>query len=117
LIKVKDSYNCDTLSLLGGAAALDDQAHHMETRAKILATRKRLRDTMLGLNYHVPESRANFVWCTGGPPAAPIYDALKVQKILVRLMRYPGHADGLRITVGTDAEIDRMLEALRPLVR
>ncbi len=31
-------------------------------------------------------------------------------------MRYPGHADGLRITVGTDAEIDRLLEALGPIV-
>ena len=31
-------------------------------------------------------------------------------------MRYPGHPDGLRITVGTDAEIDLLLEALRELI-
>jgi histidinol-phosphate aminotransferase len=117
LNKVKDSYNCDTLSLLGGAAALDDQAHHQETRGKILATRARLTAAVRALGYHVPHSSANFVWCTGGPPAASIYEQLKERKILVRLMRYPGHADGLRITVGTDAEIDSLLEALRELVR
>jgi histidinol-phosphate aminotransferase len=116
LIKVKDSYNCDTLSLAGATAALEDRAYHEQNRSKILATRQRLTEAVRGLGYHVPESQANFVWCTGGPPAAEIYQALKDRKILVRLMRYAGHSDGLRITVGTDAEIDRLLEALVPIV-
>jgi histidinol-phosphate aminotransferase len=117
LIKVKDSYNCDTLSLVGGAAGLADQGYLAETRGRILSTRRRLTDAMRALGYHVPESQANFVWCTGGPPAAAIYEALKARHILVRLMHYPGHPDGLRITVGTDAEIDRLLENLRELIR
>jgi histidinol-phosphate aminotransferase len=116
LVKVKDSYNCDTLSLAGGAAALEDRAYLAETRGKILATRARLTAEVRALGYEVPESQANFVWCLGGPPAAGVYEALKEQKILVRLMRYPGLPDGLRITVGTDEEIDRLLDALRPLV-
>lgn len=115
LIKVKDSYNCDTLSLVGGAAALMDRAYLAETRGKILATRARLVGALRGLGYEVPESRANFAWCTGGPPAAATYEALKARKILVRLMRYPGHPDGLRVTVGTDEEVDRFLGALRGL--
>jgi histidinol-phosphate aminotransferase len=113
LIKVKDSYNCDSLSLLGGRAALEDQGYLAETRGRILATRARLLEAMRGLGYHVPDSHANFVWCTGGPPAASVHAALKERKILVRLMRYAGHPDGLRITVGTDAEVDRLLDALR----
>lgn len=116
LNKVKDSYNCDTLSLLGGAAALDDQTHHRDTRAKIIATRTRLIAAVRALGYQVPESAANFVWCVDGPPAAPTYEALKARKLLVRLMRYPGYADGLRITVGTDAEIDSLIAALRAVV-
>jgi histidinol-phosphate aminotransferase len=116
LSKVKDSYNCDSLSLVGGTAALDDQDALGRTRSKILATRRRLTEAVRSLGYHVPPSQANFVWCTGGPPAAGIYHALKERKILVRLMRYPGLPDGLRITVGTDDEIDRLLEALVPLV-
>jgi histidinol-phosphate aminotransferase len=66
---------------------------------------------MKGLGYVVPESHANFVWCTGGPSASETYETLKARRILVRLMRYAGQPDGLRITVGTDAEIDRLLEA------
>jgi histidinol-phosphate aminotransferase len=115
LVKVKDSYNCDTLSLLGGAAALEDQAYLAETRGRIVATRRRLTEAVRALGYHVPESQANFVWCTGGPPAAATYEALKARRVLVRLMRYPGCDDGLRITVGTEEQIDRLLEALREL--
>ncbi len=117
LIKVKDSYNCDTLSLVGGTAALEDQDYLALTRSRILATRRRLSEAVRALGYHVPESQANFIWCVGGPPAAHVYQALKDDwKILVRLMCYPGLADGLRITVGTDAEIDRLLVALRTLI-
>lgn len=116
LEKVKDSYNCDTLSLLGGRAALEDRAYLAETRGKILATRARLMEALRGLGYRIPESRANFVWCEGGPPAREVYEALKARKVLVRLMRYPGREDGLRITVGTDAEVDRLLEELRTIV-
>ena len=115
LIKVKDSYNCDTLSLIGGAAALEDRAYLAETRGKILRTRARLVEAMRGMHYQVPETRANFAWCTGGPPARETYEALKERRVLVRLMRYPGHPDGLRVTVGTDGEIDSFLAALRSI--
>lgn len=117
LIKVKDSYNCDTLSLLGGVAAVEDQAHLLANRAKLLATRARLRAAVLELGYECPESQANFVWCTGGPDATSVANQLRERKLLVRLMRYPGFADGLRITVGTDEQIDCLLEALREIVQ
>ena len=112
LVKVKDSYNCDTLSLLGGAAALLDQDHLAANTARIVATRRRLMWAMRDRGYTVPDSQANFVWCTGGPPAAKTYEALKARQILVRLMRYRSLPSGLRITVGTDAEVDRFLAAL-----
>jgi histidinol-phosphate aminotransferase len=67
---------------------------------------------MIARGYSVPESQANFVWCTGGPPAVATYEALKARKVLVRLMRYPGQPDGLRITIGTDDEIGILLDAL-----
>lgn len=116
LEKVKDSYNCDTLSLLGGRAAIEDRAYLERTRGRILATRRRLLDAMRGFGFTVPESSANFVWCEGGPPARPLYEALKARKVLVRLMRYEGRDDGLRISVGTDAEVDRLLEVLGSLL-
>jgi histidinol-phosphate aminotransferase len=117
LIKVKDSYNCDRLSLAGGTAALLDQAHLAANTAKIQATRSRLFESMIVRGYTVPASQANFLWCTGGPPAPATYEALKARRILVRLMRYPNQPDGLRITIGTDAEIDALLDALDAIHR
>jgi len=116
LLKVKDSYNCDALSLAGGQAALEDRDYLASTRARVIATRARLAEAATALGYQVPPSQANFIWCAGGPPAAAVYEALKSRRILVRLMRYPGMADGLRVTVGTDAEVDRLLDAWRALI-
>jgi histidinol-phosphate aminotransferase len=117
LIKVKDSYNCDVLSLVAAAAALEDQAYLQATRAKIRATRTRLARALAGLGFDVCPSQANFVWARHRDrPAKVLYEELKRRFILVRYMNYEGHGDGLRITVGTDAEIDRLLDELGRLV-
>lgn len=115
LNKIKDSYNCDTLSQVAGIAALADQDYLKETRSKIIATRGRLTSGLRAMGYIVPESQSNFVWATGGPPAREIFQKLKDRKILVRLMTYPGQPDGLRITIGTEEEIDRLMENLGEL--
>jgi histidinol-phosphate aminotransferase len=115
LMKVKDSYNCDALSLTAGVAALKDQEHLEWNRARILSTRRRLTERLRALGFTVPESQANFVWATGGPPAAETFQRLKHHRILVRLMSYPGYPPGLRISIGTDLEIDQLLEVLGSL--
>jgi histidinol-phosphate aminotransferase len=117
LVKVKDSYNCDVLSLTAAAAALEDQAYLRATRAKILATRSRMLGELPKLGFAVCPSQANFVWCRRDDrPVKAIYEALKSRGILVRYMLYEGYGDGLRISVGTDAEIDRLIDELRRLV-
>ena len=113
LVKVKDSYNCDMLSLAAGTAAIEDQTHLAETRSKILATRHRLTRALRELGYSVPDSQANFVWATGGRPARKTFEHLKEHRVLVRYMNYPGYPDGLRISIGTDHEIDLLLEVMR----
>jgi histidinol-phosphate aminotransferase len=113
LNKVKDSYNCDALSLAAAEAALADQDYLRQTRARILATRERLAAALRQLGFAVLPSQANFVWCRRGDrPVRPIYEELKRRLILVRYMEYEGYGDGLRITVGTDEEIDRLLNEL-----
>ena len=116
LIKVKDSYNCSMLSQVAGVAALHDQEYLAETRSRIRSTRSRLTGVLRGMGYEVPDSQANFVWATGGPSARDTFQKLKDRKILVRLMCYPGYPDGLRITVGTDEEIGRLLDVLGQIV-
>jgi histidinol-phosphate aminotransferase len=115
-VKVKDSYNCDVLSLEAARAALEDQEYLQAMRGKILATRTRLTVALENLGFAVTRSQANFVWCRRRDWAVKsIYEELKRRMILVRYMVYEGHGEGLRITVGTDAEIDRLLEELRKL--
>jgi histidinol-phosphate aminotransferase len=46
----------------------------------------------------------------------PIYERLKRRNVLVRFMRYDDYGDGLRVSVGTDAEIDRLLDELRAIL-
>ncbi len=116
LVKVKDSYNCDVLSLAAATAALDDQDYLRETRAKIVTTRGRLSAAIMALGFDVAPSQANFVWCRRQAPVKPIYEELKRRLILVRYMNYEGYGDGLRITVGSEDEIDRLLMELRRIV-
>jgi histidinol-phosphate aminotransferase len=118
LVKVKDSYNCDALSLAAATAALQDQEHLRSTRARILATRARLSGALRGLGFEVCPSQANFVWCRRSDrPVKPLYEELKRRRILVRYMSYEGHGEGLRISVGTDEEIDRLLDELTRMLR
>jgi len=115
--KAKDSYNCDALAIAGATAAMDDRAWFDQTRATILATRSRLFDRLTQLGFHCIKSQANFVWCRHPDHAAEtLYEQLKAGGVLVRYMNYPGWEDGLRVTVGTDEQIDAFLTILAGLV-
>ena len=113
MLKVKDSYNCDALSIAAAAAALSDQDWLNENRRKILATRSKLQKRMRLLGFDVPHSHANFTWNTRNDrPVQPIYAFLKERGFLVRYMNYPGWGDGLRISVGTDEQTDRCVDLI-----
>jgi len=117
LTKVKDSYNCDALSIAAATAAIGDRQWLSENRAKILATRRRLSQGMRDLGFVTVDSQANFTWNTHPElPVQPLYQRLKADRILVRYMNYPQWGDGLRISVGTDEQIDACLGRLRGMV-
>jgi len=118
LQKVKDSYNCDTLSIVGATAAIADQDWLTENKRRVLATRERLIQGMQDLGFEVVPSEANFTWNTHPTlELAPIYEGLRQQNMLVRFMRYEGWGEGLRISVGRDDEIDRLLVAIEELIK
>lgn len=117
LAKVKDSYNCDALSIAGATAAIDDQNWLRETRDRIVATRVRLTDELRRLGFSAVDSQANFVWCQHpGRPAESIYQQLKAGGVLVRHMQYAGWGDGLRISVGSNEQVDACLALLASIV-
>jgi histidinol-phosphate aminotransferase len=117
LYKVKDSYNCDALSLVAAATAIEDQDYFRTIRQRIIATRERMEKALTDVGFIVCPSQANFVWCQRTDrPVKPIYEELKKRHILVRYMNYEGYGDGLRISVGTDEEIDRLLAQLTAIL-
>ncbi len=117
LVKVKDSYNCDSLSIAAATAAIDDQAWLAQNRAKILATRAKLTAGLREIGFQALDSQANFVWATHPTaPAKALYEKLKSNQILVRYMNYAGWGDGIRISVGTDEQISACLALLKTMV-
>ena len=110
LFKLKDSYNCDTLSQVAGIAALLDQDYLRETRSRIIATRGRLTGELRAMGYTVPESQSNFVWATQGPPARETFMATQGPQ-------GPGSADDLSGASGRPADHDRHRRRDRPAAR
>jgi len=117
LVKVKDSYNLGRPGIVAGEAALRDIAWMERNAARIRKTRERLVSCLPEVGFNPFPSQANFVLArrTGGKSARPSYEALKKRKILVRYFDTPRLRDCLRITVGTDAEIEALLSALREM--
>jgi histidinol-phosphate aminotransferase len=113
LMKVKDSYNVTRLSIVAATVALEDYAWMQANVARICATRARLRDGLRRCGFAVLPSQANFVLARyPGRALGNVYGALKSRGILVRYFDTPELYDALRITVGTDADIDALLAAL-----
>jgi len=111
---VKDSYNLSRLSQVGGLAALEDLESMRANVARIRETRTALSSGLERLGFHVLPSQANFVLARRrGTDLGPLARALAGRGILVRHFASPALRDALRITVGTDAEIATLLEALR----
>jgi len=115
LMKVKDSYNVNILSQTAAIAALEHRECMRDNAEKIKITRKRLTSELESLGFDVAPSQSNFVLATpdGYPlPAKEIYARLKERKILVRYLNMRRLDNAIRITIGTNEEIDALLKAL-----
>lgn len=113
MYKVKDSYNLDALTQVLALAALQDLEHMRANVKRIRTTRARLTRELRHRGWIVLPSGANFVFARPtGIDAATCFDRLRNRKIFVR--HFPGPRTGgfLRISIGTDAEIDQLLATL-----
>lgn len=117
LAKVKDSYNCDTISIAAATAAIADQTWLQTNRQRVVDSRNRFSAELEQLGFVVTPSQANFVWCNHPQvEARRLFAQLRNARILVRYMNYDGWGDGLRISVGTDAQLDACLDQFRILL-
>jgi len=118
MMKVKDSYNVDRLSIAAVVAALDDQKSMKTHVEKIKETRLHLTRSLQEMGFFVYPSQTNFVLarCRKEVSAHTLYQTLKSRKILVRYFNLRRLDDCLRITIGTREEIDILLKHLKELV-
>lgn len=120
LNKVKNSinsYTLDRLALVAGAAAMKDDAHFKETCQKIIATRTWVTQQLEAMDFVVPESKANFVFAAPqSVEAKKLFLALKEKGILVRYFDLPRINGYLRISIGTDEEMKKLIEGIQSII-
>ena len=116
LRKIRDcfnSYPVDTVAQRVALAAVADTEYHKKTVASVCATRARTAAALQKRGFTVAPSSANFLFVR--PPrgnAQALFQTLRAQKILVRHWSAPRITEWLRITVGTDGDMDRLLDAM-----
>ena len=112
-----NSYTMNATAIALGTAAIQDRAYFEETRAKIITTRERTKQRMRELGFTFGDSKANFLFVTHPSlDAEKLFQALKEAGIYVRYFKKPRIDQYLRITIGTDAEMDALLAFLEDLI-
>lgn len=113
---VKYSYNSYTMnipSLILGVEAVKDESYFRDTTAKIVATRERAKARFRQLGFSFPDSMANFIFVTHDRvPAREIFEALREHQIYVRYFAQPRLDNHLRVSVGTDEEMEELFTFL-----
>lgn len=121
IARVKDSinsYTVDRLALAGAREAIKDDAYFQETRAKIISTRERVAARLAQMGIKVIPSQANFIFISSSRcPGGVLFQRLREKGILVRYFNKPGIDNFLRVTIGTDAEMDCFLEAIADICK
>lgn len=118
---VKYSFNSYTMnrpSLELGAEALKDEAYFKETTGKIIATREHAKKCLAELGFQFGDSKANFLFVTHPDyPAAELFAALREAHIFVRYFAKPRIDNYLRITIGTDEQMEALFAFLRAYMK
>ncbi len=118
---VKFSFNSYTMNLPSqvlGVEAVKDDIYFKETTGKIINTRERVKKELTELGFTFPDSQANFVFASHrSVPAKEIYQALREADIYVRYWDKARINNSLRITIGTDEQMDQLIAFLKAYLK
>ena len=116
MVKIKDSYNLNRLSLVAATAALQDMRGMKHNVRRIQQARAQLSQGLKRLGFFVHPSQANFVLARReGQNLKCLYEDLKTRKILVRYFDVPALQDALRITVGTPRQVEVLAKEIEAI--
>lgn len=115
MYKIKDSYNINMLTQAVALAAIQDQEWMKSNCQKIIATRNRITSELRALGWFVEDSHTNFIWTK--PPshitATEAKDKLRAEGIIIRHFSSDETKDYIRITVGTDEEMNALMDVIK----
>ena len=110
-------YNVSRMALVAGEAAVDEDAYYKENCRKIVAGREKAAADLRALGFVMTDSKANFLFARHPElEGGALYRALKAGGILVRHFDKPRISEYLRITVGTPAQMDALIAALKVIL-
>lgn len=113
-----NSYTMNTTAIKLGVAAISDCTYTQELVARIVKTRERVKPLLRELGFKLGDSKSNFVFAAHqSVPAAELFQMLREHDILVRYFNKPRIDQYLRISIGTDEQMDRLLEVLREYLK
>lgn len=111
---VKNSYNSYTVnsvSMAVGTASINDKEYFEKTVSKVIATRERITDELRELGFTVLDSKTNFLFATyDGKNMKDYFEWLKAQNVFIRYFNIPKIDNYVRITIGTDEEMNVFLD-------
>lgn len=117
---VKNSYNSytvDSLSIEMGAASIEDDEYFKSTCKKVIKTRERVTLELEKLGFDVLNSQTNFIFVTHNKHnVKSLFEYLKTQKVFIRYFSLPRIENYVRITIGTNEEMDIFLEKTKEFI-
>lgn len=117
---VKNSYNSytvDSLSIEMGAASIEDDEYFKSTCKKVIKTRERVTLELEKLGFDVLDSQTNFIFATHNKHnMKSLFEYLKTQKVFIRYFSLPKIENYVRITIGTNEEMDIFLEKTKEFI-
>ncbi|MFL0249302.1 histidinol-phosphate transaminase [Clostridium neuense] len=113
-----NSYTIDRIALAGANAAFVDNDYFETTRKKIVKTRERTIESLRKLGFKVTDSKANFIFISHPKIyAGELFKELKSRGILVRYFKDERIDNYLRVSIGTDDEMNKFIEVLEEIIR
>ena len=113
-----NSYTMNAAAIEAGTASVEDEAYFREICEKIVNTRENAKKRFTSLGFSFPDSMANFLFVSHETvPARELFTALRAEGIIVRYFDKPGIDNYLRITIGTDEEMDKLFAFLETYLR
>jgi len=117
LDRVRTPFNVNAVAQAAAAAALEDQDHVLRSVETIRCERERVRRELENCGYMVAPSHTNFLFFDSREPAGALAERLLARGVIVKAWREPGYEQFVRVTIGSRADNELFLSALRDVAR